>query len=383
MGGTSRRHFLKSGAIGLASAAVAPGTLSGRTSAGESLGEAEDSAAPLVIKEQGSFFVGGTVVTAAKGDTFHGDHAYVQYQVPPDARSLPLVMWHGAGQFSKTWETTPDGREGYQSIFVRRGFSTYLLDQPRRGRAGRGTVGATIPSAVANESSLWGLFRLGTWAPPDPPSFFPNVQFPQDSQSLAQYYRQQTPNTGPQSNTLSSDAIAALFEKIGPGVLITHSMGGLPGWLTAIKAQNVKAVVSYETSFYVFPTGEVPPPVPTGFVPVSGTAVSPADFEKLTRIPILLVFGDNIPTTPSSTVLDVWRGTMIMAQSFVNAVNSHGGDAELLHLPRIGVYGNTHFAFSDLNNLLIADLLSAWLHEKGLDKRGNGHWQPSRPKAAG
>jgi len=90
----------------------------------------------LVIKAQGSFMVGGTVLTAANGDTFHGDHAYVQYQIPPDARSLPIVMWHGGGQFSKTWESTPDGREGYQNIFLRRGFATYVLDQPclKRGR---------------------------------------------------------------------------------------------------------------------------------------------------------------------------------------------------------------------------------------------------------
>ncbi len=42
-------------------------------------------------------------------------------------------MWHGFGEFGKTWETTPDGREGYQTIFLRRRFSVYLIDQPRRG----------------------------------------------------------------------------------------------------------------------------------------------------------------------------------------------------------------------------------------------------------
>jgi hypothetical protein len=51
-------------------------------------------------------------------------------------------MWHGAGQFSKTWETMPDGHEGFQNIFLRRHFSTYLIDQPRRGDAGRSTFAA-------------------------------------------------------------------------------------------------------------------------------------------------------------------------------------------------------------------------------------------------
>ena len=72
------------------------------------------------IEEQGSFAVGGTVLTDSLGHNYHGDHAYVFYQKPVDARKYPLVFAHGVGQFSKTWETTPDGREGFQNIFLRR-----------------------------------------------------------------------------------------------------------------------------------------------------------------------------------------------------------------------------------------------------------------------
>ena len=94
---------------------------------------------PLVIETQGSFAVGGSIITnpgtfdpytrTPEGQTFHGDHAYVTYQIPDKARKLPLVFWHGIGQFSKTWETTPDGREGFQNIFLRRGFGVYLITQ--------------------------------------------------------------------------------------------------------------------------------------------------------------------------------------------------------------------------------------------------------------
>ena len=101
---------------------------------------------PLVMEKQGSFAVGGTKITAPgrfdlsnalkpQGQTFHGDHAYVFYQIPEKARKYPLIFLHGAGQSKKTWETTPDGREGYQNIFLRRKYSVYLLDQPRRGDA--------------------------------------------------------------------------------------------------------------------------------------------------------------------------------------------------------------------------------------------------------
>jgi len=133
----------------------------------------------------------------------------------------------------------------------------------------------------------------------------------------------------------------------------------------------VKAVVSYEPVGWVFPEGEVPAPIPTQGGPITGSPISPTDFEKLTRVPIQLVYGDNIPATPNQYPgLDIWRGRLAMARLFVEAVNQHGGNADLLSLPEVGVLGNTHFPMSDLNNLTVADLLSRYLHERGLDRRG-------------
>ena len=104
-----------------------------------------------------------------------------------------------------------------------------------------------------------------------------------------------------------------------------------------------------------------------------GTPMALADFEKLTRIPIQVVYGDNIPANPYPVPgPDLWRARQEMAALFVVAVNRHGGDAQLLKLPEIGVFGNTHFVFTDLNNVKIADLMSKYLHQKGLDKRGKG-----------
>ena len=113
------------------------------------------------IEEQGSFAVGGTILTDSLGQRFHGDHAYVFYQKPVNARKYPLVFAHGVGQFSKTWETTPDGREGFQNIFLRRGFSTYVADQPS-GNAGRGTEAVTI-SPVFDEEEWFNCFRVGIY----------------------------------------------------------------------------------------------------------------------------------------------------------------------------------------------------------------------------
>src|SRR5690606_38242146 len=119
---------------------------------------------PLAIATQGSFAVGGTKTTEPgsfildsalkpQGQTWHGDHASVLFQIPVKARMLPLVFLHGAGQSRKTWETTPDGREGFQTIFLRRRFSVYLVDQPRRGAAGKGSSGTTIK--VTPDEQFW------------------------------------------------------------------------------------------------------------------------------------------------------------------------------------------------------------------------------------
>lgn len=329
--------------------------------------------APMVIQEQGSFAVGGTVITnpgtfdpvkmTPDGQTFRGDHAYVFYQIPEKARKNPLVLWHGFGQFSKTWETTPDGREGYQNIFLRRGFGVYVIDQPRRGNAGRSTRPGTL-TPVADEQKWFTIFRVGIW-----PDFFPGVQFSREPEALNQYFRQMTPDTGPIDINVNSDAVAALFKKIGPGILVTHSHSGGMGWLTAIKSQNVRAIVSYEPgSNFVFPQGEVPSPMPSSAGPLEAVGVPLSDFMKLTKIPIVIYYGDYIPEQPTANPgQDQWRVRLEMARLWRDAVNRRGGDVTVVHLPETGIRGNTHFPFSDLNNLGIAELMYKFLENKGLN----------------
>jgi hypothetical protein len=329
---------------------------------------------PLVIQEQGSFAVGGRVATEPgtfdplqplnpAGQTYHGDHLHAFCQVPVNARRLPLVMWHGAGQFSKTWETTPDGREGFQNIFLRRRFATYLIDQPRRGDAGRSMV-ETIIKPTSDEQMWFTQFRIGIW-----PNYFDGVQFARDPETLNQYFRAMTPNTGPFDMNVVSDAVCALFTRIGQGVLITHSQSGGPGWLTAIKNQNVRSVVAFEPgSNFVFPEGEVASPIRNAFDTLEGVPVPRAQFGALTKIPIVIFYGDNIPSQPTNIpAQDSWRARLQMARLWRDTVNKHGGDVTVVHLPEIGIRGNTHFPFSDLNNVQIADQVSKFLAQKGLD----------------
>lgn len=330
-------------------------------------------AEPLVFQEQGSFAAGGTVITApgqfdAKkpldpaGQTYHGDHAAVFYQIPPHAHKYPIVMLHGAGQFSRTWESTPDGREGFQKLFLRRGFATYLVDQPRRGSAGRSTVESTL-TPKPDEQLWFNQFRLGVW-----PNFFKGVQFSQDKEALNQYFRQMTPNTGSFDVNVISDALSAVVDKSGPAILFTHSQGGGPGWYTAMKNSKVKAIVAFEPgSGFVFPENELPPAMPSAFDTLKGEPVALDKFMALTKIPILIFYGDNIPDKPSAMpAQDSWRVRLAMARQWRDVVNKHGGDVQVIHLPEIGIKGNTHFPFSDLNNVQIADQVSQFLQQKHL-----------------
>ena len=239
----------------------------------------------------------------------------------------------------------------------------YLIDQPRRGNAGHSTVSATI-NATPDEQMWFGTFRVGIW-----PEYFPGVQFSKDPEALNQYFRQMTPNVGPYDAEVNSDAFAALFNKIGPAVFVTHSQGGGLGWLTVLKTGNVRGIVSYEPgSGFLFPEGQVPAALPSSGGTLEAIGVPMAEFKKLTTIPIIIYYGDFIPVRPSDNPgQDGWRVRLEMARKWRDTVNRHGSDVTVVHLPEVGIRGNTHFPFSDLNNKQVADVMSKFLSEKKLD----------------
>jgi pimeloyl-ACP methyl ester carboxylesterase len=346
-----------------------------------------DDTTSLVLAAMGSFTFGGRVYAEENGETFHGDHGYAQYYIPADTRNYPLVMWHGIGQSGKTWESTPDGREGYMSILPRRDWSIYIIDQPGRGRAGRSRIpfpDASQLSTTARESGMWNAFRLGIWRPPDQAEFFDELQFPRDPDSIDQFFRWQTPDSGAPSTEYVNysdymvETVVDLFEQIGPGILITHSASGGLGWSAGMIAPElVKAIVAYEPGTCIFPEDIDRSDGPSdGDVTAAWRWTVPfGEFEKLTRIPIFIVYGDNIQASDDFTI-DFWWQSLEQARLFVDTVNRLGGDAELMVLPEIGIHGNTHFPFSDLNNIEIADHLSDFMARKDLDGKDNPHRGP-------
>ena len=335
----------------------------------------------ISIKEQGAFAIGGTVKRSkgtfdpiahgafnptnqsTEGQTLHGDHASVFYQIPTKPRGLPLVFWHGYGQSMRTWQTTPDGREGFQSIFLKKNFPVYLIDQPRRGLAGQSLEPKTLEART--EDQLWfGIFRMG-----EDTTFYPDIQFSKEPEALNQFFRQSTPDTGPLDINLNMDAVTALFDKIGDGILVTHSHSGGQGWGTVLKANNIKGIVAYEPgSNFIFPEDQVPDTIPYVGGTLRALGVPMEEFEKLTKIPIVIYYGDYIPEEEvKNPGQEQWRAALLMARKWTKVVNDAGGDVTLVVLPEKGIKGNTHFPMSDLNNQEIAQLMYNWLKEKGLN----------------
>lgn len=333
---------------------------------------------PIVIAAQGARPFGGRIVGDPAVASIRCDHGYVEYQIPPNPRRYPLVLTHGSS--TKTWETTFDGRDGFKNIFLRRGFSTYMTDLPRVGRAGQGCAPTTYEPQRNNDQWSFTTWRLGVWLPGErEPTFYPNVQFPADDpDALDEFFRIQYLEFRELENLqIETDALAILLEEIGSSIVLTHSSSANRGWVAAAKSGNVAAIVAYEPGDYVFPETEMPDAIPRadGSDIAAGLAIPLADFMRLTKMPIQIVWADFIPAErdPANIgpllPLDNRRVNVVRSRLFAEAINRHGGRAEILMLPEVGIHGNTHFPMLDLNNLEIADLLSKFLEENQLDFR--------------
>jgi hypothetical protein len=318
--------------------------------------QGQSKSAPITLQKQGSFAIGGKVLGTGNR-TLSCDHGYVEYQIPMNPRRVNLLMWHSAA--ATAWMNRWDGGEGFQSIFLRRGFPVYIWDGPRVGRADQGCEDYTYTAGSGRDQGNFTAWRFGAQYP----NFFEGVQFPtKDAEAWNQAARARYQEFDTIENAqLQSDAAAKLLDRIGPSVALTNSAGGMRAILTGMKTSNMAGIVMYENVGYIYPVGEGPPGVkPSGFGPIE---VPLDEFKKLTKIPIQVVWGDNVDKAGN------YASRFEHSKLFVEKLKKYGGKAELLYLPDAGLKGNTHIPFADMNNVAVADLLSKFLAANGLDKR--------------
>jgi hypothetical protein len=319
-------------------------------------GRRQATSAPITIQKQGSFAVGGKVLGDPATRSLHCDHGYVDYQIPVNPRRINLVMWHSAA--ATAWLNRWDGGEGYQSIFLRRGYPVYIWDGPQVGRANWGCAEYTYKPGIGRDQGNFTAWRFGAKYP----NWFEGVQFPtKDLEAWNQASRARYVEFDTVENAqMQSDAAATLMNKIGPSVALTNSAGGMRAILTALKTNNLAGIVMYENVGYVYPEREGPGGPVGGFGPIE---VPLEEFKKLTKIPMQMVWGDNVDKAGN------YADTVKLSRLFAEKVNKYGGRAQVLMLADAGLKGNTHIPFADMNNVAVADLLSKFLAENGLDKR--------------
>ena len=321
---------------------------------------------PLVLASQGSFFVGGESKVVVPPPPAAGDPAvvqrllaepgeitvnqmYVQYQIPPRGdQRVPVVMVHGCCLSSKTWETTPDGRMGWSEYFVRKGRAVYLADQVSRARSGfdptifsavrAGTVPAgQLPAILAATHQVsWNVFRFG-------PRFgepFPDGQFPVEAAD--ELYKQMIPDLNallPTPNPTWKN-MAALAVRLKGAILMGHSESGFfPEQAALIDPSGVRGIISIEM------------PCQAG--------LTPAQISTLAKIPTLMMFGDHLGDIRGGPA--DWQQFFEGCQKFVQQLKEAGGDAEMMHLPALGIRGNSHMLMHDRNSLTLADLVLSWI----------------------
>jgi pimeloyl-ACP methyl ester carboxylesterase len=316
---------------------------------------------PLVLKAQGSFFVGGEKVEQTAGEMsdlgpggqITVNQMYVRYMVPQNgAGNVPVVMVHGATLTGKSWETTPDGRMGWDEYFVRKGHPVYVPDQVGRGRSGfnqavlndvrAGSKPATeLPVWLRfSDEGVWPNFRFGATAGQP----FSDSQFPVTA--VDELSKQGVPDMF--RGTTSTSTIKALSElaaQLNGAVVMGHSQSGVfPLQAALLNPKAMKGVVLVEP----------------GSCPTTYTA---DEIKALATVPILVVFGDHRDNPTGLPTLPTWQARYEMCQALIGRIKSAGGQAEMLAPPDRGIRGNSHMIMQDKNNLQIADLILKWIDE--------------------
>ena len=317
--------------------------------------------ADVIIKEIGSFYIGGKEVTVSGQEVgeistspgmkpfkydpngqFEMGQVYVQYVKLAAAKSkYPVLMWHGGGLTGVTWETKPDGKPGWQQYFLSAGYDVYISDSVERGRATWSNLYGTPPIFRAKKEG-WELFRIG---PPDSYSAdstkrtaYQGTQFP--TEAFDQFAKEFAPRW------LTNDAptlagYQQLIDKICPCIVIVHSQGGYFGYMSVLNnPDKIKALVALE--------------------PSSAPDAATYDAAKVKNVPILALWGDNIAGHP------LWTGFTQPSSKLRDAVQKAGGTFDWVSLPDKGLHGNTHMMMMDRNSDEIAGIVKTWLGDHGL-----------------
>jgi pimeloyl-ACP methyl ester carboxylesterase len=267
-------------------------------------------APPLEVDQNGEF------------DAFQ---MYVQYvRLARPRFRTPLLLWHGGSLTGATWETTPDGRPGWQTFFLRRGYDVYVSDAVERGRSGWQRFPEIYPTepVFRSKREAWELFRIAG-------SAFPAEAFDAMTKSIVPRWTS--------TDEYALDAYAALLERVRHAVVVAHSQGAAYALALAARApERFAAVVAVEPSAVPAEAGSVP---------------------------TLILWGEN------ARAHSFWAPIVATSQAYHRSLQASGVDAAFEEMHNKSGPPNSHVPMMDRNSDAIAERIATWIERRLRERR--------------
>ena len=190
-----------------------------------------------------------------------------------------------------------------------------------------------LPAIInASHQIAWTVFRFG----PSYPQTFPDGQFPVEA--VEELYKQMIPDLNallPSPNPTWTN-MAALAVRLKGAVLMGHSESGF--FPRAGRAHRSERHPRHDLDRAAVP----------------GRAHGRRRCRTLAKIPTLIMFGDHLGDVQGGPAN--WAASLQSCEQLAARMKAAGGDVEVMHLPKMGIKGNSHMLMQDRNNLDLADL---------------------------
>jgi pimeloyl-ACP methyl ester carboxylesterase len=373
--GITRREFAaaSAGAIALASdlaAQTAPAT-------------------SLDLAEWSYFWIGVERAELARGTVVNGRQMYVEYMRPAQPKHpYPIVMVHGGGGQGTDWMGTPDGRPGWAQYFLQEGYPVYVVDRPGHGRS-------------PFNPDIDGPFPRGAQACEQVERQFTAPEKAEKPYAVCAKLHTQWPGTGMIGDPTVDQVVAGqggsfladleathnvwrhnmslLLDKIGPAVIMSHSMGGPNGWIAGDARPNlVKGIIGVEPAGGPFgnlkwgltankveyqPAVTESGQLKTKKITSANEGEEPCFMQEeparqlvnLKGIPIAIVTSE-----ASYHVAYDWGSVAFLRQA--------GCKVEHIRLAERGIHGNAHFMMMEKNSREVLQPILDWL-PKAVEKK--------------
>ena len=339
-------------------------------------------AAPIQVAKQGFFYAGGKDGR---------DAMFVQYQIPAHKTApFPIVMIHGQFQNGSNFLGTPDDRAGWAEYFLSRGFAVYVVDQAARARSPYDPT-SDGPLTTATLETLERQFtapeKFNLW-----PQAHMHTQWPgtgvRGDPVFEQFRLSQSPSIPTDSqrmDQINRAAGAALLQKIGPAIVMTHSRAGTFGWEIADDVPKlVRAIIAVEPAGPPFyneaPTATNPPTIQRQFgitldrltydPPVTAAvALNPKQESKAQGPDLVRCWSAGTPhKLPHLAGIPIMivTGEASYHAAYDHCTSRYLADAgvpnDFVPLASKGIHGNGHMMMLEKNNLQISELIANWIN---------------------